>query len=452
MDEPFSALDVLTAENLRSELLELWANKTMPTKAVFLVTHNIEEAVLLADRIIVLGRNPGHIRTDFRVQLAAAPRPQVRTLYATGGLHLQSAHQARRGSRPRRPDQQIRRARSAPDALPDAAPRASRRHGRPAGTAARQGRPRRHLPPGRRPGLRDRRPAAHRGCRPTARLPHHRGRRRGHHRKRHGVCQLRDSPPEGTLPRRRGRATSCCCARFAAPWNPRATTPFPKTSSSTCSTSSSAKRSASARWKPPSPGAATPSCSTMTPDAAASCCPMRRTKKLPPARTASEDPASPGANAGHRPHLAVPHRSGRRRLRRWPSSSPSSARAPTGWASPSPWSPISNSISALPLYAFYSIVRMGIAYLLSLIFAISYGYIAAYNPRVEPWMVAVLDILQSIPVLSFLPPRGAGHGGSGSRPPDGHRDGRHPAHLHRPGVEPGLQLLLLAEDHPAGDD
>jgi NitT/TauT family transport system ATP-binding protein len=69
MDEPFSALDALTAENLRSELLELWSHKTMPTKAVFLVTHNIEEAVLLADRIIVLGRNPGHIRTDFHVQL-----------------------------------------------------------------------------------------------------------------------------------------------------------------------------------------------------------------------------------------------------------------------------------------------------------------------------------------------------------------------------------------------
>jgi NitT/TauT family transport system ATP-binding protein len=70
MDEPFSALDVLTAENLRSELLELWSNKSMPTKAIFLVTHNIEEAVLLADRIIVLGRNPGRIRTDFRVSLA----------------------------------------------------------------------------------------------------------------------------------------------------------------------------------------------------------------------------------------------------------------------------------------------------------------------------------------------------------------------------------------------
>jgi NitT/TauT family transport system ATP-binding protein len=69
MDEPFSALDVLTAENLRSELLELWQNKTIPTQAIFLVTHNIEEAVLLADRIIVLGRNPGHVRTDFRVAI-----------------------------------------------------------------------------------------------------------------------------------------------------------------------------------------------------------------------------------------------------------------------------------------------------------------------------------------------------------------------------------------------
>src|SRR3974390_1963849 len=75
MDEPFSALDVLTAENLRSELLELWAKRTMPTRCVFIVTHNIEEAVLLADRIIVLGRNPGQIRTDFRVQI---PQPRER--------------------------------------------------------------------------------------------------------------------------------------------------------------------------------------------------------------------------------------------------------------------------------------------------------------------------------------------------------------------------------------
>ncbi len=71
---------------------------------------------------------------------------------------------------------------------------------------------------------------------------------------------------------------------------------------------------------------------------------------------------------------------------------------------PIPVMSISNSIGALPLYAFYSIVRMSIAYMLSLTFAISYGYVAAYHPRIEPWMVAVLDILQSIPVLSFLPP------------------------------------------------
>jgi NitT/TauT family transport system ATP-binding protein len=69
MDEPFSALDVLTAENLRGELLELWLNKKMPTSAIFIVTHNIEEAVMLADRIVVLGRNPARIRSDFNVRL-----------------------------------------------------------------------------------------------------------------------------------------------------------------------------------------------------------------------------------------------------------------------------------------------------------------------------------------------------------------------------------------------
>jgi NitT/TauT family transport system ATP-binding protein len=69
MDEPFSALDVLTAENLRNELTELWISKKMPTKSIFIVTHNIEEAVLLADRVIVLGRNPARIRSDFEVRL-----------------------------------------------------------------------------------------------------------------------------------------------------------------------------------------------------------------------------------------------------------------------------------------------------------------------------------------------------------------------------------------------
>src|ERR1700723_3308122 len=70
MAEPFSALDVLTAENLRNELLELWLSKKMPTCAIFIVTHNIEEAILLADRVIVMGRNPGRVRADFPVELA----------------------------------------------------------------------------------------------------------------------------------------------------------------------------------------------------------------------------------------------------------------------------------------------------------------------------------------------------------------------------------------------
>jgi NitT/TauT family transport system permease protein len=64
---------------------------------------------------------------------------------------------------------------------------------------------------------------------------------------------------------------------------------------------------------------------------------------------------------------------------------------------------ISQSPTMLPLYAFYSCVRIGVAYLLSLLFAVGYGYIAAYNKRVEALMIATLDILQSIPVLSFLP-------------------------------------------------
>jgi len=76
MDEPFSALDVLTAETLRGEVMELWLGKKIPTKTIFLVTHNIEEAVLLADRILVLGRNPARVRADFHVPMK---QPRDRT-------------------------------------------------------------------------------------------------------------------------------------------------------------------------------------------------------------------------------------------------------------------------------------------------------------------------------------------------------------------------------------
>jgi NitT/TauT family transport system ATP-binding protein len=75
MDEPFSALDVLTAENLRTELVGLWEGHEAPVKSILIVTHNIEEAVLLADRILVLSSNPGRIQAELTVEL---PRPRDR--------------------------------------------------------------------------------------------------------------------------------------------------------------------------------------------------------------------------------------------------------------------------------------------------------------------------------------------------------------------------------------
>jgi NitT/TauT family transport system ATP-binding protein len=69
MDEPFSALDVLTAENLRTDFLDLWSEGRMPIKGVILVTHNIEEAVLMCDRILVFGSNPGRILSEIKVSL-----------------------------------------------------------------------------------------------------------------------------------------------------------------------------------------------------------------------------------------------------------------------------------------------------------------------------------------------------------------------------------------------
>ena len=75
MDEPFSALDVLTAETLRTDLLDLWQEGRIPIKAILMVTHNIEEAVLMADRVIVLASNPGRIAAEIPVTL---PHPRDR--------------------------------------------------------------------------------------------------------------------------------------------------------------------------------------------------------------------------------------------------------------------------------------------------------------------------------------------------------------------------------------
>ncbi|MCI4332945.1 MAG: ABC transporter ATP-binding protein [Thermoplasmata archaeon] len=75
MDEPFSALDPLTAEGLREEVLQLWLDPQLPPEAVVLVTHNIEEALQMADRVIVLSRRPGRVLSGVLVNL---PRPRDR--------------------------------------------------------------------------------------------------------------------------------------------------------------------------------------------------------------------------------------------------------------------------------------------------------------------------------------------------------------------------------------
>ncbi|HEY6238725.1 MAG TPA: ABC transporter ATP-binding protein, partial [Thermoplasmata archaeon] len=75
MDEPFSVLDPLTAESLREEVLQLWRDPQLPPEAVVLVTHNIEEALVMADRIIVLSRRPGRVLAGVPVNL---PRPRDR--------------------------------------------------------------------------------------------------------------------------------------------------------------------------------------------------------------------------------------------------------------------------------------------------------------------------------------------------------------------------------------
>jgi NitT/TauT family transport system ATP-binding protein len=82
LDEPFSSLDVLSAEALRQELLELWTTGNIPTKAILMVTHSIEEAVLLADRIVIMAKEPGRVVTELPVNLPH-PRRHKTTAFLT---------------------------------------------------------------------------------------------------------------------------------------------------------------------------------------------------------------------------------------------------------------------------------------------------------------------------------------------------------------------------------
>ncbi|WP_441772714.1 ABC transporter ATP-binding protein [Labrys sp. KB_33_2] len=101
MDEPFSALDVLTAETLRTDLLDLWCEGRMPIEAILMVTHNIEEAVLMCDRILIFGSNPGRVIGEVRVDL---PQPRNRLDPAFRALveDIYARMTARPGSAPAR--------------------------------------------------------------------------------------------------------------------------------------------------------------------------------------------------------------------------------------------------------------------------------------------------------------------------------------------------------------
>jgi NitT/TauT family transport system ATP-binding protein len=109
MDEPFSALDVLTAETLRTDLIDLWSEGRLPVKSVLMVTHNIEEAVLMCDRILVFSSNPGRVASELRVpfphprnRLDPAFRQMVDDIYAlmTRRVPIPAQHEVQQPASP----------------------------------------------------------------------------------------------------------------------------------------------------------------------------------------------------------------------------------------------------------------------------------------------------------------------------------------------------------------
>lgn len=131
MDEAFSALDVLTGETLRDDILDLWDSNRIPTRGILIVSHNIEEAVMMADRIIILSSGPGRIRSEVRIKL---PRPrtidsmEVRALIdeVYGLMTMRPVQEARAGAVPathpeyRLPETDVSRIEGILDLLADA--------------------------------------------------------------------------------------------------------------------------------------------------------------------------------------------------------------------------------------------------------------------------------------------------------------------------------------------
>ena len=118
------------------------------------------------------------------------------------------------------------------------------------------------------------------------------------------------------------------------------------------------------------------------------------------------------------------------------------------WFGPfTPTVEISRSLRALPAYAGYSLLRITIAYVLSLGFTLVYGYVAAYNPRAERFMLPLLDVLAVDPCVEFSSGRDAGHGGAVSGPAARCGTGGDPSDFYRASLEHGLQFLCVAEKH-----
>ena len=162
MDEPFSALDVLTGENLRNELMTLWTGHDFPTQAICLVTHNIEEAIMLADRVVVLSTNPGRILAELPIELE---RPRDRRSPSFEAL-VDKLYGLLTGTGPVTP---LVDSATAPN-QPPIALRHRRGAGRAGGNRPRQRRARRHPRYCRRPWHRRQRPAAAGRRRRSARL------------------------------------------------------------------------------------------------------------------------------------------------------------------------------------------------------------------------------------------------------------------------------------------
>ena len=215
MDEPFSALDVLTAETLRGELLELWHDRKIPTRAIFIVTHNIEEAVVLADRVIVLASNPARIREDFEITL---PQPRSHKSEPFEALvdHIYRVLTQPDPHHELPPETKTTHAAAghapADAALPDAAARARRGHRRFPGNSGGPRRARGFAPLVAPADARSRRSASDRGGLQGPGIRDRGTGRRGDHRRGpQGGCR-RHSGSQATVPR--GRSSLTC--RFSS--------------------------------------------------------------------------------------------------------------------------------------------------------------------------------------------------------------------------------------------